>query len=99
VRGLAARGAAIIVADIDPERAEHTADDVRGLGGDAVAVACDVRDTAQIESAIRFATEKHGRMDILVNNAGGVRSSRFLEQHEKSWRRHLDINLTSALAA
>lgn len=38
-------------------------------------------------------------MDILVNNAGGVRGRRFLEQSERSWRRHIDINLTSVLAA
>lgn len=99
VLGLAARGAAVVIADIDAERAEHTAGDVRAKGGDAVPVTCDVMDTAQIEAAVATATERFGRLDILVNNAGGVRSRRFLEQSERSWRRHLDINLTSMLAA
>jgi NAD(P)-dependent dehydrogenase (short-subunit alcohol dehydrogenase family) len=59
----------------------------------------DVMDTAQIEAAVRAAEERYGRLDILVNNAGGVRARRFLEQSERSWRRHIDINLTSMLAA
>lgn len=99
VLGLAARGAAVVVVDVDAERAAHTADDVRARGGDALEVVCDVMDTAQVENAVRAATHWHGRLDILVNNAGGVRARRFLDQSERSWRRHLDINLTSTLAA
>ena len=34
-----------------------------------------------------------------MNNAGGVSARLFLEQSEKSWRRHIDINLVSMLAA
>ena len=34
-----------------------------------------------------------------MNNAGGVAGRRFLEQSERSWRRHIDINLVSTLAA
>ena len=34
-----------------------------------------------------------------MNNAGGVSARLFLEQSERSWRRHIDINLVSMLAA
>jgi NAD(P)-dependent dehydrogenase (short-subunit alcohol dehydrogenase family) len=34
-----------------------------------------------------------------VNNAGGVSRRPFLEQSERSWRRHIDLNLVSMLAA
>ena len=34
-----------------------------------------------------------------MNNAGGVRGQPFLEQSERSWRRHIDLNLVSMLAA
>jgi NAD(P)-dependent dehydrogenase (short-subunit alcohol dehydrogenase family) len=43
--------------------------------------------------------ERFGRIDILVNNAGGVRRAPFVEQSERSWRRHIDLNLVSMLAA
>lgn len=97
--GLAARGAAVVIADVDGERGERTAKEIQAAGGNAMAVGCDVMDTAQVGAAVQSTTDRHGRLDILVNNAGGVRSRRFLEQSERSWRRHLDINLTSALAA
>jgi len=97
--GLARRGAAVVVADIDPQRAEQTARMVENNGGDAIAVTTDVMDTAQIEGAVKTAEGRHGRLDILVNNAGGVRGRRFLEQSERSWRRHIDINMVSMLSA
>jgi NAD(P)-dependent dehydrogenase (short-subunit alcohol dehydrogenase family) len=97
--GLARRGAAVIIADIDADRAEHTAKLIGDDGGEALPLTTDVMDTAQIEAAVRAAEERYGRLDILVNNAGGVRARRFLEQSERSWRRHIDINLTSMLAA
>ena len=43
--------------------------------------------------------EHFGHLDILVNNAGGVSARLFVEQSERSWRRHIDINLVSMLAA
>jgi NAD(P)-dependent dehydrogenase (short-subunit alcohol dehydrogenase family) len=97
--GLAARGATVVVADVEAVRAEHTVALVRDLNGEALALATDVMDTGQVEAAVRAAEERYGRLDILVNNAGGVRGRRFLEQSERSWRRHIDINLTSMLAA
>jgi NAD(P)-dependent dehydrogenase (short-subunit alcohol dehydrogenase family) len=44
------------------------------------------------------ADESVGRLDLLVNNARGVHSGRCVEQSERSWRSHIDINLVSMLA-
>ncbi|TQM11305.1 SDR family NAD(P)-dependent oxidoreductase [Pseudonocardia kunmingensis] len=97
--GLAARGARVVVAEIEPQRAEHTVELVTAAGGRAVAVPTDVMDTAQVEAAVAAAQAHFGRLDILVNNAGGVNGRRFLDQSERSWRRHIDINLVSMLSA
>src|SRR3546814_4144115 len=56
-------------------------------------------DTEQIRALVTRSAEHFGRIDILVNNAGGVSGRAFLEQSERSWRKHIDLNLISVLAA
>jgi NAD(P)-dependent dehydrogenase (short-subunit alcohol dehydrogenase family) len=97
--GLAKFGADVAVLDIDPRRAERAVDGVRELGRDGVALQTDVMDTDQIRAAVDRARDHFGRVSILVNNAGGVRGAKFMDQNERSWRRHIDINLVSMLAA
>jgi NAD(P)-dependent dehydrogenase (short-subunit alcohol dehydrogenase family) len=96
---LAAAGADVAIADIIPERCEETAARVRELGRRALAVPTDVLSTDQIRALVDQTAEHFGRIDILVNNAGGVSSRPFLEQSERSWRKHIDLNLISVLAA
>jgi NAD(P)-dependent dehydrogenase (short-subunit alcohol dehydrogenase family) len=92
-------GANVVIGDIVPERCEETAARVRELGRKALAVPTDVMETAQILALIERAASEFGRIDILVNNAGGVSPRPFIEQSERSWRRHIDLNLVSVLAA
>jgi len=92
-------GADIVIGDIIPERCEETAARVRELGRQALPVPTDVTDTNQIRALIDSAVKHFGRIDILANNAGGVSRKRFLEQSERSWRKHIDLNLISVLAA
>ena len=96
---LARCGADVVVADVDLAGAEKTVGMVEALGRRALAVACDVMDSDQVRSAISRANDDFGRIDIVVNNAGGVRATAFLQQSERSWRRHIDLNLSSVLAA
>ncbi len=68
-RTFAARGAAVHILDVDGESAEHTAREIAGAGGSAVAHRCDVAnqtDVAQVFGEIL----RDGRIDVLVNNAG-----------------------------
>lgn len=97
--GLARFGADVAVLDIDPERADRTAAAVTELGRGALAIAVDVKDSEAVHDAVTRAADHFGSIGILVNNAGGVRAARFVEQSERSWRRHIDINLVSMLAA
>jgi NAD(P)-dependent dehydrogenase (short-subunit alcohol dehydrogenase family) len=92
-------GASVALAEVDRERAEATAARIEALGRRALVVPTDVRKTDQIETAAETTRQAFGRIDILVNNAGGVRGRPFLEQSERSWRNHIDINLVSMLAA
>jgi NAD(P)-dependent dehydrogenase (short-subunit alcohol dehydrogenase family) len=96
---LAAAGADIVIGDIVPERCDETAARVRELGRRALAIPTDVMEIDQIRALVATANEQFGRIDILVNNAGGVKPTPFLEQSERSWRRHIDLNLVSMFAA
>jgi NAD(P)-dependent dehydrogenase (short-subunit alcohol dehydrogenase family) len=96
---LARCGADVVVAEIDPERGAETVALVGAAGRRAVFAQTDVMDTEQVRAAVEVADREFGRLDILVNNAGGVAGKRFLDQSERSWRRHIDINLVSMLAA
>ncbi|CAN7345723.1 SDR family oxidoreductase [Phenylobacterium sp. LjRoot225] len=95
----AGAGADVVIGDIVPERCEETAERVRELGRRAIGLPTDVMDTAQVETLVTRAVEEFGRLDILVNNAGGVTMRPFLEQSERSWRKHVDLNLISMFAA
>ena len=96
---LAQHGAHVVIADIEPTRCEETAGRIRALGRKALAIPTDVMDTDQIRAMVGAADAEFGRIDILVNNAGGVSGRAFMEQSERSWRRHVDINLISMFAA
>ncbi|MDE2462621.1 MAG: SDR family oxidoreductase [Alphaproteobacteria bacterium] len=95
---LAQAGANIVIAEIVPERAAEVGARVRALGRRALPVVMDMMDCEQISTLIAKADDEFGRIDILVNNAGGVSGRPFLEQSERSWRRHIDINFVSMLA-
>lgn len=96
---LAQAGADVAIFDIFPERAEEAAARVRDEGRQALPIAADVMDAGALRSAIDMTAATLGRLDILVNNAGGVSARPFLEQSERSMRKHIDINLMSMLVA
>jgi NAD(P)-dependent dehydrogenase (short-subunit alcohol dehydrogenase family) len=95
----AAVGADVVIGDIIPERCEETVARVQECGRRALGVPTDVTDTDQIRALVSAADKHFGRVDILVNNAGGVSPRAFIEQSERSWRKHIDLNLVSMLAA
>lgn len=96
---LAEAGADIAVFDIFAERAEEAAARAREHGARAIAIPGDVMDSDALRTAIDRTAGEWGRLDILINNAGGVSARPFLEQSERSMRKHIDINLMSMLVA
>lgn len=96
---LAEAGADVAIYDIFPERAEEAAERVRETRRRALAIAGDVMDSDALRAAVDRTAAEYGRLDILANNAGGVSARPFLEQSERSMRKHIDINLMSMLVA
>ncbi|MFB6203205.1 MAG: SDR family NAD(P)-dependent oxidoreductase [Candidatus Nanohaloarchaea archaeon] len=58
-------GADVVIADIDEERGEETADEIG-----AEFIHCDVSDRDQVEDLVGSTVEKYGKLDVMVNNAG-----------------------------
>lgn len=72
-RRLASEGAKVVLADINLEGAEQTAQTVRDAGGDAIAHYLDLADEASIKALIADAVAQYGRIDVLFNNAADTR--------------------------
>lgn len=68
-RLLAARGASVVVSDINAETAAQTVEAIRSAGGTAHAVRTDVADEAQVEALVAEAVATFGKLDCAVNNA------------------------------
>jgi len=69
-KSFAREGCKIVLAARRLDRLQEMANEVRGLGGDALPVAMDVTQPAQINELVKSAVDKYGRIDILFNNAG-----------------------------
>ena len=96
-RRLAVQGRAVAVADLDLDAARAVADAITSSGGEAVAVALDVTDSASVEAAVATTAEVLGPVDICVNVAGWDRLIPFLDTDEAFWERVLDVNYTGVL--
>jgi NAD(P)-dependent dehydrogenase (short-subunit alcohol dehydrogenase family) len=71
-RGLARAGAQVVILGRRREKAEEVAGQIADAGGQALAVAADVLEKPQLESARDQVLTHWGRIDILVNAAGGT---------------------------
>lgn len=90
-------GAAVVVADLDPTRAEEAAESVRRQGGTAYAVSGDVRVAADVEAMVAGAVEKLGGLDVLVTVVGGqvafVPAVKLHEMADEDWDTIYEVNL------
>lgn len=93
---LAAAGAAVVVNDLNPDRADKIAAEITEAGGRALAWQADVSNRFQVGSLIEGARDAFGRIHILVNAAGALKLGAMRTLDEWDWRRLLDVNLTGA---
>jgi NAD(P)-dependent dehydrogenase (short-subunit alcohol dehydrogenase family) len=90
---LAAAGAAVVVNDLNPDRAERVAAAIRTEGGRAIDVVADVANKFQCAHLVETARAEWGRLDILVNNAAVAPAAAVLKMDEWDWNRCIDVNL------
>ena len=89
-------GASVVIADKDIEPAEAVVNEIKALGGRAIATKTDVRKRVEVNQMVQAALDEFGKIDILMNNAG--QSSRdkgtaFHKTSEEQWDFIMDTNL------
>jgi len=95
-RGMAAAGAAVMVAGRDAAKNAAAVKELQALGGKASAIAVDVLKEESCRGLIADTVKQQGRLDILVNNAGINIRKQPQEYTLAEWHRVMDSNLTSA---
>jgi len=87
---LAAQGARLAVSGSNVEKLDAFR---ASLGGDHVAVPCNLGDKDSVEALVPAALEKLGQIDILVNNAGVTRDNLTMRMKDEEWDDVIRINL------
>jgi 3-oxoacyl-[acyl-carrier protein] reductase len=80
----------------DSGSADAAVAEIRGLGGEAHAMAADVRDAAAVKAVGERLSKDFGGADILVNNAGIIKDALFPFLKEEDWDEVLDTDLKGA---
>jgi NAD(P)-dependent dehydrogenase (short-subunit alcohol dehydrogenase family) len=89
----AAQGAAVVVAEFDPQTGEQVAREIVAAGGRAVAVSGDVADTDVANGLVTTAVHEFGGLDALVNNAGILRDRTLAKMTDDDWDAVVRVHL------
>ncbi|TXC70356.1 3-oxoacyl-[acyl-carrier-protein] reductase [Sphingomonas ginsenosidivorax] len=92
-KALAAQGARLAVSGSNADKLEQFR---ASLGGDHVALPCDLSDGAAVDALVPQAVEALGRLDILVNNAGVTRDNLAMRMKDEEWDTVIRVNLEAA---
>jgi NAD(P)-dependent dehydrogenase (short-subunit alcohol dehydrogenase family) len=92
---LAQEGANVAIADVQIDKANAVAKDIRSLGRKALAIQCDVGDSAQVDAMVQQTASELGGLNILVNNAAVISQGAFWEVSDEIWNRIIRNNLSS----
>ena len=89
-------GARVVVADLQGEKAQSVANELQGMGAQAIGIAVNVASESSVKLMAKAAFERFGRVDILGNIAGiYYPKAAVVELSEEDWDRTIDINLGS----
>ncbi|GAA1521338.1 SDR family NAD(P)-dependent oxidoreductase [Brevibacterium permense] len=97
-KDLAAKGAKVVLTDINLEAAERVAGEVTEAGGTASAIQQDTSSKEDSEKVVKFAVDTYGGLNFAVNNAGiGGKQVPVGETDLDSWDKVIDVNLNGVL--
>lgn len=91
----AREGARVVLADVQDELGRGVVERIRGTGGTAEYIHCDVSVGEDVGGMVRKAVDTYGKLDILYNNAGLARGGTITEISEEDWDLVIDVDLKS----
>jgi 3-oxoacyl-[acyl-carrier protein] reductase len=91
----ASEGAAVVVADLNQERAEVVLARIHDSGGDGLAVGTDVTSAEACADLVVRTRERYGRLDVLFNNAGMPCAISLADLTEEEWDNTFAVNTKS----
>ncbi len=91
----AAEDAAVAIWDVNVERGNKVAQQIRSAGGTVIFCKCDVTDAAQIQDAAQQTTSELGTPNVLFNNAGIAVVGELEDISEADWDRQYAVNVKS----
>jgi len=102
-KDLVKEGASVVLVDVNADQLKKAEETLRGMGGNVLALSCDIRHYPEVEAAAEKAVRTFGSIDILLNCAGGFsgRCCNDFSSFEKlpieviDWG--LDVNLRGAI--
>lgn len=103
---LARRGAKVLVNDLggavdgsggSVSAAQAVVDEIKALGGEAMANGASVTDWVAVQAMVQQAVDAWGRVDILVNNAGILRDKSFAKMYMDDFRLVVEVHLMGAV--
>ena len=89
-------GAKVIAVDLNEEGVKQTAADICAAGGEAIAVAANTTDRAQVAAAVEAGIAKFGKINCLFNNAGIVKSSFLVDCDDDLYDKIMGVNVKGA---
>ena len=89
---LAAKGAHVVIADVNADAARQTASGIASRGASAIAIEVDVSSRTSVKALIDETVSRFGRLDVMFNNAGISQTCPFLEVTEEDFDRIMKIN-------
>ncbi len=92
---LAEAGAKVLIADMDAETAQTTAEELKSKGWTAESIKTDVSSEDDVKQMIAACQERFGSVDILVNNAGIYPPVPVEQMTEDQFERVMHVNLRS----
>jgi len=90
---IAREGAEIVLLDIQLDKLEAVAENIRRDGGRASSYVADVANLDQVSGVVEEAIAAHKKIDHIVNNAGITRDNLLMRMKEEEWDAVLAVNL------
>jgi 3-oxoacyl-[acyl-carrier protein] reductase len=82
------------VSDGSKSSADETCEEIKAVGGDAIAVQCDTSDPKAIKGMFKEIVDAYGTCDVLVNNAGITKDTLVMRMKPEQWQSVIDVNLS-----